>query len=66
MATITDSSYTTSAGYRVNTQLARCEHCHGEIERIVGATHFGVWGHMNTGRSTCLLPADTSKHATPK
>lgn len=64
--TIIESSYITQAGYRVYTQLARCEHCHGRIERISPKhSRPGVWGHESTGRQICLLPADTSKHATP-
>lgn len=60
--TITNSSYTTSAGYKVNTELARCANCYGEIERIAPN---GTWGHMATGRAVCILPADATKVATP-
>ncbi len=50
---ITDSSFITSAGHRVNTQIARCATGDGRIERSVGANHFGDWYHMSTGLARC-------------
>lgn len=64
--TIVDSSFTTSAGYVVRTQLARCRPCYGRIERVIpNSGPAGIWGHMDTGRSACILPADGDTQATP-
>ncbi len=62
--TIIESSFITSAGHKVNTQLARCATGDGQIQRIVGANHFGVWGHASTGLARCQGHPD--KVATPE
>ncbi|MES2211368.1 MAG: hypothetical protein V4515_14490 [Chloroflexota bacterium] len=63
--TIVNSSYRIG-NQTINTQLARCEHCRGRIERIVPRNgRPGIWGHEATGRAACILPADGDSVATP-
>lgn len=67
MTTIAEHTEITQGGYRVVVQTATCANCHGRIKRAKPARP-GVkviWGHTVTSRAVCLLPADTSKVATP-
>lgn len=63
MTTTQIITMTTQAGYRYGLEIGRCLYCHGRIERVVGRS--GPWMHESTTRTVCLLPADTSKVATP-
>jgi hypothetical protein len=58
----------TQGGYSYDLEIGRCANCHGRIERPVGRSGAEPtirWAHEATSRTTCLLPADTSKVATP-
>jgi hypothetical protein len=56
-----------AGGYRVTMQASRCRHCACRVERVkpIKPGVDTVWRHADTGRSTCILPADASKSATP-
>lgn len=65
---ITEHVETNQQGHRYVIQSARCEHCHGLIERTrvrAGATPH-TWGHVDTMRKVCALPANTTLVATPR
>lgn len=67
--TTTIITIATQSGYRYDAEIGTCENCSGRITRPVarsGAAAQVPWYHEDTTRATCLLPADTSKVATPR
>lgn len=58
----------TQGGYSYDIEIADCVNCPDKISRPVGRSGAAPtipWGHVGRGSIVCLLPADTSKVATP-